>query len=97
MLLRFIVLAFLAFSVSAERDCVPSLTTASGSAAPGGVICPGDLIFEDNFDFFDYGKWSKENTLSGGGVSLFVEFLKVHLQLKIIYLIELGVPMVFNK
>jgi len=25
------------------------------------------LIFEDNFDFIDFGKWQRENTLSGGG------------------------------
>lgn len=68
------VIAILAICVlgaaSAVRDCEPSITTASGWRAPTGVICPGDLIFEDNFDFVDFDKWTRENTLSGGGVSL---------------------------
>lgn len=36
-----------------------------------GTICSGDLIFEDNFDFFDFKKWEHENTLGGGGVSIY--------------------------
>lgn len=31
------------------------------------TICSGDLIFEDNFDYFDFKKWEHENTLGGGG------------------------------
>lgn len=69
------ILAICVFSASAvQRDCTPSVTTASGTRAPTGEICPGDLIFEDNFDFIDFSKWSRENTLSGGGVS---KYLKV--------------------
>lgn len=68
-MIRFVLLACLAVSVSAQ--CNPTPTTVSGSAAPGGALCSGALIFEDNFDYFDGGKWSKENTLSGGGVSIF--------------------------
>lgn len=49
--------------------CDPSVTTVSGSAAPVGDICPGDLIFEETFDEFDHSVWEHENTLAGGGVS----------------------------
>lgn len=69
-MIRFLILALIAVSVSAGRDCDPSLTTVSGTAAPTGEICPGDLIFEDNFDFIDLSKWQRENTLSGGGVCI---------------------------
>lgn len=44
-----------------------SQTTVSGSAAPTGTICSGDLIFEDTFDTLDHKKWQHENTLGGGG------------------------------
>jgi len=67
-MIRYLVLvALLALSVSAQRCAVSSITTASGSAAPSGQICPGDLIFEDNFDWFNDGHWDRDNTLSGGG------------------------------
>lgn len=70
-MIRFFVLALLALSVSAQQRCdVSSITTASGSAAPTGQICPGDLIFEDNFDYIDGNHWDRENTLSGGGVRI---------------------------
>lgn len=48
--------------------CETSLTTVSGIQAPNEV-CAGKLIFEDNFNNFDFKKWSHENTLSGGGVN----------------------------
>lgn len=51
------------------RCCNSSVTTASGAFAPHR-ICSGDLIFEDEFDRFDFRKWQHENTLAGGGVSL---------------------------
>ncbi|XP_075970504.1 beta-1,3-glucan-binding protein-like [Anticarsia gemmatalis] len=46
--------------------CKPSVTTVSGSKAPGQV-CSGAMIFQDEFDNFDFGKWKHENTLGGGG------------------------------
>lgn len=52
-----------------------SPTTASGSAAPHGPFCPGDLIFEDNFDTFNHEVWHHENTLAGSGVSRFYFFI----------------------
>lgn len=43
-----------------------TITTASGTRAPSG-FCAGDLIFEDNFNTLDQGKWRHEMSLSGGG------------------------------
>lgn len=54
-------------SLTNAQGCTPSPTTASGTRAPGGQICSGQLIFEDNFDTLDQGKWRHENSLSGGG------------------------------
>lgn len=50
----------------ANAQCVPSATQVGGSHAPG-TICAGELLFEDNFDNLDLGKWRRENTLGGGG------------------------------
>lgn len=53
--------------VAADCD-VASETTATGTYyTPPSKLCPGDLIFEDNFDTFDTVKWAHEVTLSGGG------------------------------
>ncbi|XP_041976668.1 beta-1,3-glucan-binding protein-like [Aricia agestis] len=46
--------------------CNISETKVSGSRAPKSV-CSGDLVFEDNFDEFDFDVWQHEITLSGGG------------------------------
>lgn len=56
----------LTLSLANAQCAVPSVTTASGTHAPG-EICSGQLIFEDNFDTLDQAKWRHENTLSGGG------------------------------
>ncbi|CAH1367168.1 unnamed protein product [Tenebrio molitor] len=50
-----------------RSQCNPSATTVSGTHAPTGQICSGDLIFEDNFDELDMQKWQHESTLAGGG------------------------------
>lgn len=55
---------------SVVSACTPSLTTVSGTHAPI-TVCSGALIFADDFEEFDLEKWQHENTLSGGGVSLF--------------------------
>lgn len=44
-----------------------------------GQYCSGDLIFEDTFDMFDTRKWQHENTLSGGGVSIWEDAKKLKL------------------
>ncbi|XP_055613773.1 beta-1,3-glucan-binding protein-like, partial [Uranotaenia lowii] len=51
-----------------RKRCTPSPTTASGSVIQRGrKFCSGELVFEDNFDFFDFEIWEHENTLAGGG------------------------------
>ncbi|XP_065350575.1 beta-1,3-glucan-binding protein-like [Cloeon dipterum] len=50
--------------ISADQKCEPSATRSSTVKGP---ICKGALIFEDNFDFLDLGKWSHEVTMAGGG------------------------------
>ena len=47
-----------------------SVTTSSGSKAKPGLYCPGELIFEDNFDELNFDTWNHELTLAGGGVSI---------------------------
>lgn len=49
--------------VKSQICTTPSITTVKGSKAPNGVICPGQLIFEDNFDVLDNLKWKYENTM----------------------------------
>lgn len=49
------------------NDCRPSITTASGFAAPEH-ICSGQLIFSEDFNVLDKAKWQPEVTLWGGGV-----------------------------
>lgn len=68
-MIRFVILAIVVAYANAQC-ATPSITTVSGSAAPSGEICPGQLIFEDDFESIDLSKWQRENTLSGGGVSI---------------------------
>lgn len=51
--------------------CTGSITTASGAYANSKKLCSGKLIFRDDFNKLDLEKWQHENTLQGGGVSLF--------------------------
>lgn len=52
--------------------CERSVTKASGTKAKQ-FYCSGQLIFEDNFDDgFDLDVWQHENTLAGGGVSIYL-------------------------
>lgn len=65
---KVLLLAFAVSIAQVKGDCsTPSVTTVSGTHAPTGKICPGDLIFEDNFDDLDLKKWQHEQTLGGGG------------------------------
>lgn len=52
-----------------SKECIPSETTASGSYAPSGPFCSGDLIFSEEFNDFDLNLWHHEITLDGGYVS----------------------------
>lgn len=54
--------------VRARSDqCLPSVTTASGTHAPKEGFCSGDLIFEENFDTLDLATWKHEMSMWGGG------------------------------
>ncbi|CAH1126331.1 unnamed protein product [Ceutorhynchus assimilis] len=63
-----VLLTIFRFQLS-KADCnVASETVASGTFyEPKEKLCPGDLIFEDNFNTFDLEKWQHESTLAGGG------------------------------
>lgn len=61
-----VAISCLALSLANAQCAAPSLTTASGTHAPG-EICAGQLLFEDNFDTLDQAKWRHEMTLGGGG------------------------------
>lgn len=52
----------------AGKWCIRSITSVSGTYAPTDIICSGDLIFEENFNDFNFNIWQHENTLGGGGV-----------------------------
>lgn len=50
-------------------------TIATGSKAPVGRFCKGDIIFEEHFNALHEDTWKHEETLSGGYVSFyFIEF-----------------------
>jgi hypothetical protein len=55
--------------------CNSSITTASGSKAPA-KICRGDLVFNEEFETFDFRTWSHEKTAAGGGVSTILNHFK---------------------
>ncbi|KAL1375963.1 hypothetical protein pipiens_004544 [Culex pipiens pipiens] len=59
-----------------NRECkTPSVTTASGALVSRSSFCPGELIFEDNFDTLDLERWQHEKTLGGGGNGEFQFYL----------------------
>jgi hypothetical protein len=57
---------FLSLALGLTAACNPSVTTVKGSHAPS-TVCSGNLIFEENFDNLDLGKWRHEVTMAGGG------------------------------
>jgi hypothetical protein len=67
--MKLLVVCFLISTLSVNpilSQCLKSETTASGTHAPKD-FCSGDLIFEDNFDTLNFGKWKHEVTMGGGG------------------------------
>lgn len=66
-----IILPFGSFSYrfADQNACKYTLTTVSGSKAPTGRICKGQLLLNENFVEFDRDLWKHEVTLGGGGVS----------------------------
>lgn len=52
-----------------RNACQPTPTTVSGTKAPTGRICKGQLLLNERFVEFDRDLWQHEVTLGGGGVS----------------------------
>lgn len=50
------------------RRCRPARTTVSGTKAPRGSLCRGQLLLNEQFNTFDRNLWHHEVTLGGGGV-----------------------------
>lgn len=59
----------LALTQQSKAECLVASETVAGGThyQPKSQLCPGDLIFEDQFENFDLSRWSHENTLGGGG------------------------------
>lgn len=69
--IRTFVFSIVIIKTVTSYECVEkSITTASGSHALPGTYCRGQLIFEDNFDDFDFRKWQHEISLTGSAVSI---------------------------
>jgi len=61
-----IIIVSLCLATNKANGC--TVTTVTGTHAPAaGTFCAGDLIFQDNFDFFDTARWKHEVSLAGGG------------------------------
>lgn len=58
--------------------CRYTPTTVSGTKAPIGRICKGQLILDEKFVDFDRDLWSHEVTLGGGGVSIHYNLVTIH-------------------
>lgn len=50
--------------------CNPSVTTVTGTHAPKGQICSGQLILNEEFHQFNHELWKNEIAMGGGGVNL---------------------------
>lgn len=76
-----VILIFQCFcEIKTISQCSISVTTASRPAGvPLRSFTPGTLIFEDNFDNFDFIQWSHALSLSGSGVGikLFIIFSQI--------------------
>lgn len=53
-----------------SHACTYTPTTVSGTKAPSGRICKGQLLLNEKFTDFDRDLWRHELTLGGGGVSV---------------------------
>lgn len=49
--------------------CKYTPTTVSGTQAPKGQLCKGQLLLNEQFYWFNRDLWKHELTLGGGGVS----------------------------
>lgn len=74
-----VIFSTIKISLSTDECSKISPTTASGSQVSGGQYCQGQLIFEDNFDEFNFKKWQHEISFTGSAVS-FSLFYNTYLQ-----------------
>lgn len=65
-MLSLLLLSVILAITGSSDECNTTVTTASGTRAPKN-ICSGDLIFNEEFNKFDFHTWSHEKTLTGGG------------------------------
>lgn len=56
--------------VPESEQCEDTLTTVSGRSAPSGKLCKDQLVFMENFDWFNRDTWKHEVNMHGGGVSI---------------------------
>lgn len=63
-----------AFLYVNPNACKYTPTTVSGTAAPFGHLCKGQLIFYEEFYKLNRKTWQHELTLGGGGVSIHIQF-----------------------
>lgn len=66
-MLAFVLFAVFALATSAAQSdgCEPTPTTVSGTAAPKGTLCKGQLLLNENFDLLDSSLWKHEVRLTG--------------------------------
>lgn len=61
-----LVLAAAVLVQEANAQCNPSRTIASGRYAPGGQLCQGQMIFNEEFNSLNMDLWEHENSFTGG-------------------------------
>lgn len=71
--------------------CRYTPTTVSGTKAPTGRICKGQLILDEKFLEFDRDLWKHELTLGGGGVSFYINIVCVCMNKKFTHFFSLFV------
>lgn len=64
-----IVILIFQFFIEIKSQCRSVTTASKPPGVPLSSFTPGSLIFEDNFDNFDFIKWQHALALSGSGVS----------------------------
>lgn len=60
-----------------RNACQYTPTKVSGTHAPTGRICKGQLLLDEQFDNFDKSLWQHELTLGGGGVSFHTKIISM--------------------
>lgn len=73
--LSFVVLLLVVTDYVYSQECGATATKVSGSSAPTGQICAGQLLLDEQFNSFNTDLWKHEVTLGGGGVSISLKIL----------------------